>query len=396
MVSVFQKYVLMGGIFKRNLANKEKIMKKIFVFFCLMVAMSSSSLAADPIKIGAIFSKTGIAAIHNAPLIEMLELAAEEINQEGGLLGRPVSLIVLDNESTPIGSKLAAEKAVRLRAAAVIGAHWSSHSLAVAPTLQKEGIPMISPGSTNPKVTQIGNYIFHVCFIHPFQGIAMARFAYSDLGAREAVVLENIDEEYSIKLAEYFMKAFQQTGGKVLLDGSYRAKAVDFSDLVKLTAKLAPVVVYVPGYTRDSGLLIKQAVSMGVKATFLGGDAWDEIYRYGGRAINGSYHSAPWHPDVPFSKSIHLKKIYRQKYDMEIQNMSAPLGYDAFMVLADGIRRAGTLSGNRLRDAIAATRGFQAATGIISFDENGDPHGKEVIIIKLENGKPVYYKAIKP
>jgi ABC-type branched-subunit amino acid transport system substrate-binding protein len=122
-------------------------MKKIIILFCLMEALSLSSLAAEQIKIGAVFSKTGIAAIHNEPLIEMVKLAAEEINNEGGLLGHPVRLIMLDNKSTPIGSKLAAEEAVRLGAAAVIGAHWSSHSLALAPTLQKMGIPMISPGS---------------------------------------------------------------------------------------------------------------------------------------------------------------------------------------------------------------------------------------------------------
>jgi branched-chain amino acid transport system substrate-binding protein len=224
----------------------------------------------------------------------------------------------------------------------------------------------------------------------------MARFAYADLGARKAVVLKNIDEEYSVKLAEYFMNAFKQIGGKVLLDGSYRGKAVDFSAVLEKTAKLAPDVVYVPGYTRDSGLLIKQAVSLGVKATFLGGDAWDEIYKYAGEAIDGSYHSAPWHPDVPFPSSIHLKKIYRHKYDMQIENVSAPLAYDAFMVLATAIKRAGTLNGERLREAIAETRGFQAATGVISFDENGDPLDKEVIIIKLDKGRPVYYKGIKP
>ena len=371
-------------------------MKKIVILFCLMEALSLSSIAAEQVKIVAVFSKTGIAAIHNAPLIEMVKLAAEEINSEGGLLGHPVELIMLDNKSTPIGSKLAAEEAVRLGAAAVIGAHWSSHSLALAPTLQKTGIPMISPGSTNPKVTQIGNYIFRVCFIDSFQGQAMARFAYASLGARKAVVLKNIDEEYSIKLAEYFMNAFQRIGGKILFDGSYRGKAVDFSDVLKVTAKLAPDVVYVPGYTRDSGLLIKQAVSMGVKATFLGGDAWDEICKIGGEAIDGSYHSAPWHPDVPFPKSIHLKKIYRKKYDMQIENISAPLAYDAFTVLTAAIKRAGILNGARLRDAIAETRGFQAATGIISFDENGDPLDKEVIIIKLDKGRPVYYKAIRP
>ena len=371
-------------------------MKKIIILLGLMEALSFSSLASEQVKIGAVFSKTGIAAIHNAPLIEMVKLAAEEINNEGGLLGNPVRLIMLDNKSTPIGSKLAAEEAIRLGVAAVIGAHWSSHSLAVAPTLQKAGVPMISPGSTNPKVTQIGNYIFRVCFIDSFQGQAMARFAYANLGARKAVVLKNIDEEYSIKLAEYFMDAFKRIGGKVLLDESYRGKAVDFSDVLKKTVKLAPDVIYVPGYTRDSGLLIKQAVSMGVKATFLGGDAWDEIYKYSGEAIDGSYQTAPWHPDVPFPTSIHLKNIYRKKYDKQIENMSAPLAYDAFIVLANAIKRAGTLNGNRLREAIAETRGFQAATGIISFDENGDPLDKEVIMIKLDRGRQMYFQAIKP
>ncbi len=371
-------------------------MKKVIISFCLMAALTFPSLAAEPVKIGAVFSVTGIAAIHNAPLIEMVRLAADEINDEGGLLGRSVRLIMLDNKSTPIGSRLAGEEAIRIKTAAVIGAHWSSHSLALAPILQQTGIPMISPGSTNPKVTRIGNYIFRVCFIDSFQGAAMARFAYADLGARTAVVLRNIDEEYSIKLAEYFMNAFKRIGGEVLLDGSYRGKAVDFAEVLKETAKLGPDVVYVPGYTRDSGLLIKQAVSIGVKATFLGGDAWDEIYRIGGKAVDGSYHSAPWHSDVPFQRSAHLKRIYRQKHGMGIENMSAPLAYDAFMVLADAIKRAGTLDGNKLRDAIAETTGFKGATGIISFDENGDPRGKEVVILKLEKGRPVYYKTIKP
>jgi branched-chain amino acid transport system substrate-binding protein len=371
-------------------------MKKVIIFFCLMEALTFSSEGAEPVKLGAVFSITGIAATHNEPLIEMVKLAADEINNEGGLLGRPVRLIILDNKSTPIGSRLAAEQAVRAKVAGVIGAHWSSHSLAVAPVLQQAGIPMISPGSTNPKVTRIGNYVFRVCFVDSFQGAAMAKFAYADLRARSAVVLRNIDEEYSIKLAEYFMNAFKRIGGKVLLDGSYRGKAVDFADVLKETAKLEPDAVYIPGYTRDSGLLIKQAVSIGVKATFLGGDAWDEIHRYGGNAVDGSYHSAPWHPDVPFQKSIHLKKIYRQKYDLGIENMSAPLAYDAFMVLADAIKRAGTLDGKRLRDVIAQTTGFKGATGIISFDENGDPRDKEVFILKLEKERAVYYKAIKP
>jgi branched-chain amino acid transport system substrate-binding protein len=371
-------------------------MKKFIIFLCLTCLLIFSSLASEQINIAVVFSTTGVAAIHNAPLVEMVKLAVDEINNEGGLLGQPVKLIMLDNKSTPIGSRLAGEQAVQMNAAAVIGAHWSSHSLAMAPVFQKAGIPMISPGSTNPKVTRVGNYIFRVCFLDSFQGEAMAKFAYVDLGARSAVVLRNVDEAYSTMLGEYFISAFKRVGGEVVFDGHYKGKAVDFSNLVGEIAKLGPDVVYIPGYTRDSGLIIKQAESLGVKATFLGGDAWDEIYKYAGKAADGSYHSAPWHPDVPLQKSIHLKEVYRQKYNREIVNMSAPLAYDAFMVLADAIKRAGTLNGKELRDAIAETNEFSGATGIFSFDENGDPRGKEIIILRLENERPFYHKAISP
>ncbi len=362
----------------------------------LLPAMSFPAAAAEPVAVGAIFSQTGIAAMHNAPLLEMTRLAVEELNQNGGLLGRPADLILLDNKSTPIGARLAAEEAIRRGVAAVIGAHWSSHSLAMGPALQAAGIPMISPGSTNPAVTLIGDYVFRVCFLDSFQGRAMSRFARDDLNAGTAAVLKNVDEEYSIKLAEYFADAFTQIGGKVLLDAGYRGKAVDFADILGRVLKNPPDVVYVPGYTRDSGLLIKQARSMGVAAIFLGGDAWDEIHKYGGDAADGSYHSAPWHPDVPFDKSVHLKEVYRKTRGADIASMSAPLAYDAVMVLADAVRRAGGTDGAALRQAIADTRGFPGATGLISFDANGDPEGKEVIIIRLENGIPMYHKAITP
>jgi branched-chain amino acid transport system substrate-binding protein len=305
-------------------------------------------------------------------------------------------LIVLDNKSTPIGSTLAAKEAVKQQVTAVIGSASSSHSLAVAPILQQEGIPMITPVSTNPKVTHIGNYIFRVCFIDSFQGAAMAKFAYTDLRTRSAVVLRNIDEAYSVTLAEYFINEFKQLGGNILLDGNYRGKAVDFSDLLKTTKSLGPDVIYIPGYARGSGLIIKQASSVGVKATFLGGDAWAEIFKFAGLAANGSYHSAPWHPDVQFEKSIHLKALYQKKYKKQISNTSQPLSYDATMVLVDAIRRANSLDRTKIRDALARTKNFQGATGNITFDEYGDPLGKEVIILKLENERRLYHKAIKP
>lgn len=354
------------------------------------------SYEKEPIRIAAIFSQTGIAATHNEPIIPFVQLAIEGINASGGLLGRPISLIILDNRSTPIGSTVAAEKAVELDVTAVIGAHWSSHSLAMAPILQKAGIPMISPGSTNPDVTKTGDYIFRACFLDSFQGKAMARFAHHELKARSAVVVRNIDEAYSVTLAEFFKTSFLSHGGRILLDTGYRGKAIDFTEIIEEIKNLKPDVVYLPGYTRDSGLFIKQSHESGVRTIFLGGDAWDEIDDYAGAALEGSYQSAPWHPSAPFPKSEYLQTIYFRKYRKPIDNMSSPLAFDAVHLLADAIYRADSLDRGKIRDALAETDGFKGATGVISFDEIGDPKGKEVIIIQFRNKERVFHSVIKP
>ena len=375
-------------------------MKKIAVIgvLCLIGMCSFPAMAAAPIKIAAIFAQTGIAVSHNAPHIQVVELAVEEINNQGGLLGRPIELIIIDNKSSPIGSSMAAKKAVQLQVPAVIGASWSSHSLQMAPILQKAKIPMITGSSTNPKITPIGNYIFRTCFIDSFQAQAMAQFAYTDLGARTAIVLEIINEEFSLTLAELFVRSFQQYGGKVILKKSYENDTVDFSNILQEVKMLQSDVIYVPGYVRDSGLLIKQAVSMGIRKTFLGADGWagSLIYTYGGDALEGNYYSAHWHPDVRSPQSVHLQKMYKQKYASEISNMAAPLTYDAVMLLADSIRRANSLDATKIRDALAETKGFQGATGTITFDEQGDPLNKPMVIMKLGKDAPIYFKATKP
>ena len=371
-------------------------MKRTILLLGLLLILNQPALAAEPATIAAIFSKTGIAAASNADTISGVELAVEEINRQGGVLDRPLKLIVLDNRSTPIDSTIAAQEAVRLQSMAVIGADWSSHSLAIAPVLQKAAIPMISPGSTNPKVTRVGDYIFRVCFLDSFQGTAMAHFAYYELEAKKAVVLTNMDEEYSLMLAQFFTKAFKEKGGHILWEGYYRGKAVDFATLLKKVKALQPDAVYVPGYERDSGLLIRQGVSMGIKTTFLGGDGWDRIYQYGKEAVEGGFYSAHWHPEVPSEKSIHLHKIYKQRYGKRIKSDFTALGYDATTLLFDAVKRAGAWDRAKIRDALSETTDFDAVTGIISFDQNGDPRNKEIVILKIEKGKAVYFKTLKP
>lgn len=363
----------------------------------VLLSFPPESLPASfPLRIAAIFSRTGIAASHNEPLVVMTELAVREINAAGGLLGRTVELIELDNQSTAIGSTMAAREAVEMDVLAVIGAHWSSHSLAMAPILQAAGIPMISPGSTNPAVTLVGDYIFRVCFLDSFQGRAMARFAYDDLRARSVVIMRNIDEAYSITLADFFQESFSQNGGTILADLEYRGNAIDFTKNIVEIRRLAPDIVYLPGYTRDSGLLIKQAKAMGLHTVYLGGDAWDEIGEYAGDALDGSYQSAPWHPEVPYKRSMDLQALYRKEFGKPIANLSAPLAYDAVQLLAGAIRKSGSTDRIKIRDALASTRDFQGATGSIAFDRNGDPEGKKVIVLKFEKGKSIFFKTIAP
>jgi len=364
----------------------------------LLLVASLPAMAAEPVQIAGIFAKSGIAVTNNAPHIQCVELAVEEINRQGGLLGRPVELIILDNKSSPIGSSMAAKKAVELQVPAVVGAAWSSHSLQMAPVLQAAKIPMITGSATNPKVTLVGNYIFRACFIDSFQAQTMAHFAYLDLDARTAGVLEIINEEFSLTLAELFVSSFQQAGGHVVLKESYANTAVDFADILEKVKTASPDVVYVPGYARDCGLLVKQAVSMGIKTTFLGADGWAGalMYDVGGSAIAGNFYSAHWHHDVNFPQSAHLQQMYYQKYKSKIPHMNAPLNYDAFMLLADAIRRAGTFDPARIRDALAATKGFQGATGTITLNENGDPVNKPVVIMKLGKDAPIYFKSIQP
>ncbi len=369
----------------------------VLIVLSLSLLFFTNSLhAAENIRIGAIFSQTGIAAAHNRPLIQMVQLAVGDINQSGGVLNNPIELVMLDNHSTPIGASMAAEEAVRLELTAVIGAHWSSHSLAMAPVLQKAGIPMVSPGSTNPEVTQIGNFIFRACFLDSFQGSAMARFSVEDLGARSSVIIRNIDEDYSVMLAEFFKKSFLSLGGKVLEDLEYRGKAVDFAGSIMKIKSLKPDVVYLPGYTRDSGLFIKQARNLGLRTIFLGGDAWDEIENFAGDSIEGSFQSAAWHPQVPFPQSKSLQLLYQHKFEKNIENMSAPLAYDAVHLLADAIERAGSNDRDAIRKALAKTKNYHGATGTITFDENGDPENKDVIIIKFDKGQRIFHKSIKP
>lgn len=374
-----------------------RIVVSFFLFFSLVGSAESENKSfAETLPVAAIFATSGIAAQHNEPLLKMTQFAVLNINRNGGVLGKKIELVVLDNKSTPIGSAMAAQDAVKLGVLAVIGGHWSSHSLAMAPILQEAGIPMISPASTNPEITRGRDYIFRVCFVDSFQGQAMAHFARRDLGVARAAVLSNIDEKYSLTLADFFKVSFLKDGGEIVMDRGYRGNAADFSALIEEIKRLEPEVVYIPGYTRDSGLFIKQARKLGVKSIFLGGDGWDEVAELIDYYIDGSYQTTAWHSQVPYPESTELEKLYLKEFGEVIENSSSPLAYDAVMVLKEAITLCQCTSKEEIRNSLSSIRSYQGATGEIAFDRSGDPAAKEVIIVQFRDKKPVFIKAVKP
>jgi branched-chain amino acid transport system substrate-binding protein len=352
-----------------------------------------------PIRVALVLALSGIAADDNRPAIDAARLAVEEINAAGGAAGSSLELMLIDNLSTPIGAKMAAEKAIEMEAAAVVGALWSSHALPMAQVLQKAAVPMITPTASMPEITRVGDYIFRACFTDSFQGLVMARFSFHDLGVRRAVVLYNVNEAYSQNLSEHFALNFDRLGGQLLGRLGYKGSAADFSPQIALLKALQPQAVFLPGYTRDSGLLIRQARKMGIEAIFLGGDSWGaHIHEIVGPEWMGeAYFSTFWHPEVPFPRNDHLKRAYRDRYGTgAFDDMRIPLTYDAFMLLAEAIGRAGSGERRAIRAALAETRHFQGATGTITFDPNGDPVDKEASISRFDHGHWRFLKSVAP
>ena len=361
----------------------------------ILLLIWSAPVSAETVKIASIFSKTGPAAVGNKTTIDGIRFAVDELNQQGGLLGRKVTLFEIDNHSTALQSKKAAEKAVRHGVVAVFGANWSSHSLAMAPVLQKAGIPMISPFSTNPDVTKVGDYIYRICFIDSFQGRIMAEFATRDLKAKTAAILINASGRYSGGLADFFRQRFNQLGGKVLMESSYLKETEDFTAQVRRIAALQPDVVFIPGNIVDSGHFIKQARGAGLSLPILGGDGWgDAMYQFAGDELHGSFYSGHWHEDIKDDKSRDFVKRYSEIHG-DVEKDAAALAHDTVFLYADAVLRADSLKPGKVREALASTRHFRGVTGDITFDRNGDPI-KPAVIMKFEGNRSVYVKSVHP
>ncbi|MDW7651803.1 MAG: ABC transporter substrate-binding protein [Bacillota bacterium] len=359
---------------------------------------NDNDAAEEEIVIGAVFGLTGDIATFGQSSKEAIEMAVEEVNAAGGVLGRDVKVIFEDNKSLATETALAVEKLIESdNVVSVIGAIASTNTLAGAPVAQDAQIPMVSGTSTNETVTQQGDYIFRACFIDPFQGRVAAQFALEDLDAKTAAILTDVGSDYSMGLRDVFEESFIAGGGEVVEKAEFVVQDVDFNSQLTLIKSKNPDVVFVPAYYNSVGLILAQAEELGIEATFIGTDGWDSptLFDLAGEAANGHYFTNHYSPDADTPEVKQFIESYGSKYGGKTPDALAALAYDAFYMTIDAIERAGSTEGPAIRDALAETEGFVGVSGTITMDENRNPI-KSAVIIEIKDQKQVYKTTVNP
>jgi len=281
-------------------------------------------------------------------------MAADEINQGGGINGHQIDIVIEDDKGSPEQAAQAAANLIdRYQVVAIIGNGASGNSLAAAPKAQSARVPLIAPSSTNPAVTEAGDYIFRACFIDGFQGEVMAKFAANTLKAKRAAIMLDFNSPYSRGLTDFFELSFAKLGGEIVGKQSYSQGDADFRGQLSAIKAANPDVIYIPGYYGDVAIIAKQARQLGLTLPLLGADGWDapELWELGGDALNGTYISNHYSADDPSETIQKFVKAYRQRYGNLTPDAHAALAYDALRFLAAAMQRAGTTEGPKLRDA---------------------------------------------
>ena len=340
---------------------------------------------------------TGSEAAFGQATLQGVRLAAEEINNSGGVLGKKIRLIVEDDQGRAEEAASVVTKMVTGdNVTAVIGENSSNQSIAAAPICNAGKVPMISPSSTNPAVTQKGPYIFRVCFTDPYQGKALATFVRNNLKLQTAAILKDNKNDYSVGLAEFFSKAFVQMGGRIVAEQSYAGGDNDFRPQLTAIRNAKPEVLFLPGFYTDVGQIAIQARDLGITVPLVGGDGWDSptVIAIGGKSIEGCYFSDHYFVGEPRPAVQRFVAEIRRRSGANPDANSA-LGYDALRIFAEAVKRAGSIDRTAIRDQIAATKNYQGVSGVITMGPDRDPI-KPVAMIKIEGGKTNFAGWIQP
>jgi len=382
-------------------------LKKTLGIICLALALvfafggCKGKTAGDVIKIGVFEPLTGANAAGGAMELEGIRLA-NELNPTVEVGGKTykVELVVVDNKSDKVEAANAVQRLIDKDKVNVILGSWGSSLSMSGGEVAKGKVPSIGLSCTNPLVTAGNDWYFRVCFIDPFQGTVMANYAFNDLNARTAVIVQEVSNDYSVGLAKFFVDTFVKlTGnpGAILATVNYNTGDQDFSAQLTTIRALNPDVIFAPGNYTESALVMKQARELGIKAPVIGGDTWEtpEFIDVGRERVEGAVFSsffAAEYAGTPEAQTF--LNEYAKKYNKEPASVTA-LGYDGYLLALDAIKRAGSPDPGKIRDAIAETSGFIGATGTTTLDDNGDAT-KSAYIKAVQGGKFVFKTIVNP
>jgi branched-chain amino acid transport system substrate-binding protein len=364
-------------------------------------ADAAAPVDADTILLGEVGSITGSEATFGISTKNGIQMALDEVNAAGGITvdgkAKKVAVRVYDDQGKP---EEAANAVTRLlsqdHVAAILGEVASSNSLAMAPKAQAAKVPMVSPSSTNPKVTEVGDFIFRVCFIDPFQGTVMAKFATETLKAKKIAILKDNKSDYSLGLSQFFTETFTKLGGTIVGEEAYSKGDTDFRGQLTVIKGKAPDAVYVPGYYTDVGVIARQAKELGLTVPLLGGDGWEseKLFELGGSAIEGSYFSNHYSTDNPSPAVQNFIKGFEAKFGSKPDSLAA-LGYDAAMVVVEAMKRAGSTDGQKVRDELAKTKDHAGIAGTITLDDKRNAV-KPAVVLQVKDGRTAYVATVNP
>ncbi|SDZ23037.1 amino acid/amide ABC transporter substrate-binding protein, HAAT family [Proteiniborus ethanoligenes] len=379
------------------------LLSSVLVLSLFVGCSSGTGSNSDKIKVGLNYELSGGVATYGQGLVEGIELGFEEINKNGGVLGKQIEPVKVDNKSEDTeAANVSTRLATRDKVVALLGPATSGNTKAASPAAMQNKIPLISASATADDITidsngNVRDYIFKTCFSDSFQGVMMAEFAYNDLGFKNAVILGDSTSDYAKGLSKSFKETYTALGGKVLNEEAYQAKDTDFKAVLTNIKGSNPEVLFVPGYYEEVGLIVRQARELGLNVPILGADGYEspkfaEIA--GKEALDNVYYSSHYSSMDDSPEVVNFREGFKAKYGKEPDAFNA-LGYDLAYFLADSLERAGEANSEKLKEALEATKDFKGVTGAFSIDENHNPV-KSVTIIEMKNGEPTFLKKLDP
>jgi branched-chain amino acid transport system substrate-binding protein len=388
-------------------------MKRVFFFMALCVVASVFLTACggekdSTIRIGVIAELTGDMPAVGESCRKAAEIAVQEVNNAGGLdIGNKkykVELFVEDNAGKADQSASAAQKLItQKKVHAIVGPNATRYAIPASEIAESSKVVLITPWSTNPKTTLDAKtsvpkkYVFRACFIDPFQGRVVAKFAMENLKAKKAAVLYDVASDYNKGIAEFFKETFEQSGGKVVAFETYTTNDKDFSGQLTKIKKASPDVIFLPNYYSEIPLQIQQAKRLGIEAPIVGSDSWgsQELLKLCGKDCENYYFSTHYAADAATPVAAKFIEIFKTKYGIMPDDVAA-LTYDSFGLLWQAIKGANSVDRQAIRDALAGIPKYEGVTGNMQFKEgSGDPV-KSAVILRIKDGKFVYFVSANP